>query len=386
MKQLPNLQTEGYIMNNSGDNWEFVFILPNISIKDPVGNDNIAICSPSDPRVEALMQLHSNIRYLVTGFTDQLNRKITPSVLIRKNRSPNKYSLDSLIDFRNIYAICCVISGWQNLLNRDDGQLMPSNVLYSDYFDIYPIVPSSMDDYLAIISPAARGLDTASEFTGQISPGIVSQVYNPHYDDALFKALSKEWMKRHILRRYSDWELISLFRSLQIAYQALSMADSNFSTIYDYGTNLSLWVSAFEILAHPKNGSVNLQSVLSLLDNSFLSKELLKRLYTVDFHKKSHRVNLVQKLYCQIYNARNCYIHGNPVKTKDVTPWGKTNRHPLYTFAPLIFEVALISRTDINYYLDDDDRVFNQMKIERALLKSKSKKPKSIWNRYNASR
>ncbi|MGB5925300.1 MAG: hypothetical protein WBH01_04320 [Dehalococcoidia bacterium] len=363
---------------SSPDNWEFVFILPNISIKNSVGNDNIAICSPNDPRVEDLIQLHSNIRYLVTGFTDQLNRKITPSVLIRKNRPHNQYIRDSLIDFRNIYAICCVINGWQNLLNRDDGQLMPSNVLYSDYFDIYPIVPNSKDDYLAIISPAARGLDTASEFTGQISPSIVSQVHNPHYDHALFKALSKEWMKRHILRRYSDWELISLFRSLQIAYQALSMADSNFSTIYDYGTNLSLWVSAFEILAHPKNGSVNLQSVLSLLDNSFLLKELIKRLYTVDFHKKSHRVNLVQKLYCQIYNARNCYIHGNPVKTKDVTPWGKINRHPLYAFAPLIFEVALISRTDINYYLDDDDRVFNQMKIERALLKSKSKKPKSI--------
>ena len=98
----------------------------------------------------------------------------------------------------------------------------------------------------------------------------------------------------------------------------------------------------------------------------------------MDFRNKSYRVNLVQKLYCQIYNARNSYIHGNPVKTEDVTPWGKANRHPLYAFAPLIFKVALISRTDISYYLDDNDRVFNQMKIERALLKSKSKKPKSV--------
>lgn len=361
------------------DNWELVFILPNISIKDSFGNDNIAICSPHDPRVKKLIQLHSNIHYLVTGFTDQFNRKVTPSMLIRRNKAHSKYILDSLIDFRNIYAICCLISGWQNLLNRDDGQPMPSNVLYSDYFDLYPIVPSGgNDDSVVIISPAVRGLDTASEFAGQISPSIVAQVYDPHYDDALFKALSKEWMKRHISRRYSDWRLTSLFRSLQVAYQALSMADSNFSTIYDYGTNLSLWVSAFEILAHLKNESVNLRSVLSLLDNSFLSKDFLKRLYTVDFRNKSYRVNLVQKLYCQIYNARNSYIHGNPVKTKDATPWGKTNRHPLYAFAPLIFKVALISRTDISYYLDDNDRVFNQMKIERALLKSKSKKPKSV--------
>ena len=95
------------------------------------------------------------------------------------------------------------------------------------------------------------------------------------------------------------------------------------------------------------------------------------------FRKKIYRGNLVQKLYCQIYDARNSYIHGNPVKAKDITPWGKINRHPLYVFAPLIFKVALISRTDISYYLEDNDRFFNQLLIERALLRSKSKKPKS---------
>lgn len=364
-------------MVSSADKWEFVFILPNISIRDSVGNDNIAVCPPNDPRVKDLIQLHSNIRYLVTGFTDQFNRKVTPSALIRKGESHSKYALDALIDFRNIYAICCAIKGWQNLLNRDDGQIMPSNVLYSDYFDLYPIVPGSKDDHLIIVSPAARGLDTTSKFAGQISPSIVAQVYDPHYDDALFKALSEEWVKRHIARRYSAWELTSLFRSLQIAYQALSMPDSNFSTIYDYGTNLSLWVSAFEILAHPKNRSVNLRDVLRLLDDSFLSKELTKRTYTVRFQNKNGRVNLVQKLYCQIYSARNSYIHGNPVKVKDAFPWGRTDRHPLHAFAPLIFKVALISKIDISHCLDEDDKLLNQMSTERALLRSKSRKPKS---------
>ena len=366
-------------MNNGADNWEFVFILPNISIKESVGNEYIAISPPNDPRVQNLMQMHSNIRYLVTGFTNQRNNKITPSVMIRNSKFSNKYVKDSLIYFRNIYSICCVISGYQNFLNRDDGQIMPSNALYSDYFDIYPIVPhSNMDDNLAIISPAVRGFDTASKFTGQISPGIVSQIFTPNYDDALFKTLLKKWIDRYILRNYSYWQLISLFRSLQIAYQALSMPDSNFSTIYDYGTNLSLWVSAFEILAHPENESVNLPGVLSLLDNSFLSKELKKRLYTVTFRDKSCRVNLVQKLYDQIYCARNSYIHGNAVKLRDITCWGKTTRLPLYMFAPLIYEVALITRTDINYY--NNDKVYNQLVLERALLKSKTTKPKSIWN------
>jgi hypothetical protein len=369
-------------MNGGVDNWEFIFILPNISIKKSVGNEYIAISPLNDPRVQNLMQMHSNIRYLVTGFTDQSNRKISPSVLILKKKLRIKHALDSVIDFRNIYSISCIISGYQNFLAREDGQLMPSNALYSDYFDIYPIVPSKDDDHLSIISPAARGLDTASKFTGQISPGIVAQVYDPHYDNVLFNTLSKEWMNRHILRNYSDWKLISLFRSLQVAYQACSMPDSNFSTIYDYGTNLSLWVSAFEILSHPEEESVNQSSVLSLLDNSFLSKELTKKLYTVNINKTNHRVNLAQKLYNQIYNARNSYMHGNPIKMKDITAWGKTARRQLYMFAPLIFKIALITRTGINYYDDEDlskDRVFSQLEIEGALLKSKINAPKNIW-------
>ena len=85
IKQLPHLQTERYRMNSSAGNWEFVFILPNLSIKNSVGNDNIAICSLNDPRVKDLIKIHSNIRYLVTGFTDQFNRKVTPSVFKAKN-------------------------------------------------------------------------------------------------------------------------------------------------------------------------------------------------------------------------------------------------------------------------------------------------------------
>jgi len=367
-------------MDNGVDNWKFGFILPNISIKKSVGNEYIAISPPTDPRVQNLIQKYSNISYLIKGFTNQSKTIIVPSVLIRNNKFGNRHVLDSMVDFRNIYSICSVISGWQNFLNRDDGQLMPSNALWSDYFYLYPIVPHSNNDNIATISPAVSGFDQALKFAGQISPGLGSQVCDPHYDDDLYNALSKEWMNRHILQNYSDWNLSSLFRALQIAYQALSMPASNFATIYDYGTNLSLWVSAFEILAHSKSESVNvnLYSVLDLLDNSFLSKELTKRLYTVGSGSNKCRKNLVQKLYSQIYYARNSYLHGNAVKTKDMTVWGETSRHPLYYYAPLIFKVALITRTDINYY--QNDKVYNQLRIEGAMLKSKIKKPKSIWD------
>jgi len=364
-------------MVNGIENWEFVCVLPNLSISKSIGNEYIAISPLDDPRLKRLVQLHSNIRYLVTGFTDQLNNKMNPSVVIRDSKSHSQFILDSIIDFRNIYAMCCVICGWQDYLNREDGQIMPSTTLYSNYFDIYPIIPHSKGDYLAIVSPAVRGIDTASNFVGQISPNVVSQITNPNYDTDLYNSLMMKWIDRHKHNQHNDWELNSLFRSLQIAYQALSMPDSNFITIYDYGTNLSLWVSALETLAHSESKSVGLMNVLSLLNNSFISKTLRRKSYKIDYKGDSYRVNLIQKLYKQIYDARNSYIHGNAINMNHITAWGKSNRHHLSAFAPLIFKVALISKIEIN---NSDDAIYNQLLIEGALLKSKTKKPKSVWD------
>ncbi|GAI29063.1 unnamed protein product, partial [marine sediment metagenome] len=93
-----------------------------------------------------------------------------------------------------------------------------------------------------------------------------------------------------------------------------------------------------------------------LLNNSFLSKELTKKIYTIPISKRrSIRVNLAQKLYNQIYNARNSYMHGNPITMKDITAWGETKRHRLDMFAPLLFKIALITRIGINY----DDVLFH---------------------------
>ena len=52
-------------------------------------------------------------------------------------------------------------------------------------------------------------------------------------------------------------------------------------------------------------------------------------------------MTLPQKLYYQIYSARNGFLHGNPVRFKDLFPFCIEGRYPLTLYAPLLYKVAL---------------------------------------------
>ena len=270
------------IINKNSD-WEFGYILPNLSITKPIGNEDILLTSSNDPKFIPLIEKYPNLRYLVEGFTDLRKNKIIPSVLITNCQFKPKHPFEALIDFRNIITISSIIKGFIHLLSRPDGQIMPSYTLYSDYFEICPTLPSIHDEYIVSFSPDSRGLDFASKFSGQTSPNIVSQISEPKFDLLVFKFLLARWIDYHKLNKH-HWKNLSLFRSLQIAYQACSMPTRNFQTIYDLGTNLALWGSSFEILAHPESEMVTLPTVLNLLDNpQFKSKALRNRLYSIKY-------------------------------------------------------------------------------------------------------
>jgi hypothetical protein len=131
-----------------------------------------------------------------------------------------------------------------------------------------------------------------------------------------------------------------------MAYIAATMPLRNHSTIYDYGTSASLWVSAFEILAHPgPTKKVKASTVIDLLgEYDWIDKEIDNRECQIFFKKKMNNVNLVQKLYKELYDTRNDYLHGNPTKMSRLFPFKTSNKEtaPITQFAPLIFKIALL--------------------------------------------
>ena len=356
-------------MSNIEDEWLFVHVLPNLSIRQAIGNEYVAIVPPNDPRIESLIQKHPNLQYFISRFADQFRRPVIPSVLIVRNGIPRTVlESDALISFRNIFAICYVVATWQDFLNR--GWWLGATG-YSDYFAIYPISPDKDYKCFITISPAMNGLDMPNEFSGQTAPELNGQVHDPQYDHLMFDTLMLEWEKRYIKGKLTNWRTTILFRSLQLAYQASAIPMSNKSTIYDYGSSLALWVSAFEVLVHPKSEQSGLSKVLGLLEQGPLhSRQLCSKSYSITRDSKGNkqRVTLPQKLYHQIYKARNDFLHGNPVTVKHLYPWNKTKRNPLNHFAPLLYKLALISFLHIYYYNGNiADLPFEQYRSIRGL-------------------
>ncbi len=360
-------------------NWHFIFLLHNLSVKEPIEYDNIAIVPSTDDRIVQLIKKNNNIENLVNNFTDQFSRKITPSILIVRDGAPKSlYSHDALVGFRNIVAISFIIPSWQNFLC----QKQPArSANYSNYFDIYPISPTSDGDYLVNKSPSILGIDyELDKFCGQCSPELAKINTNKDYDKELLNALLKSWKERYVGRKTRDyWELRALFRSLEMAYQACSIPFENNSTIYDYGCKVCLWVSAFEILIHPKIGNANLPKVIDLLGKAkFSSKRLRNKYYRTRYDskkKQKERLTLPQKLYSEIYYTRCNFLHGNPVNIEDIFPFKNKKRYPLNSFAPLLYSLAL--RCFLGIFQDISDipnlsqkQRFNYWMLEDGLEKA----------------
>ena len=66
-----------------------------------------------------------------------------------------------------------------------------------------------------------------------------------------------------------SWSDNALFRSLNMAFRAAEMPAWNDITVYDVGRSVALWVSAFEILAHPgPEGDTSMRQVYELIERA----------------------------------------------------------------------------------------------------------------------
>jgi len=267
------------------------------------------------------------------------------SLLIRDNAPDFIRELDTLVGFRNIFALSCIVKGYEHRLTNT----FVAHPLYSDYFDFYPITFSRTNDGFITHSPSVLGFDDKAQyFKGQTSPGLATSSIDASPDNQLFDLLEKVWRRRFISRRLGEWQTRALFRSLEMAYQATAMPFKNHSTIYDVGTSASLWVSAFEILSHPRLGKAGLLSVLNLLGKYNWDNILIRRkAFKVEYPKGSvHKINIVQMLYKQLYDTRNDFLHGNPVTSARLHPFKNKKTFRITGFAPLIYKVALLSFLD----------------------------------------
>ena len=296
--------------------WEVLYVIPNISIQDPFDTEYLSIVPYGDQRIRRIIAANATAAALLNGFRSETGTRIKPSAIICREDSPESVvNLNAVVDFRNIYAVSCLVSG-------NARAIISQNItepVYSDYFDFYPLTLRRNRRGLIIDSPALLGLwpNPRRVYGSTYAHIFISDIIRANPDQVLLTKLIKQWNYRYRSPAKNSWITRILFRSLEIAYQAL-LSPFRSSRIYEYGTHLSLWVSSFETLVQGRREKyVGFKDVLSLL-RGFVwgNKELNNRKYWTAKLRTAPRGSLVMKIYLEIYNARNSFLHGNPVTPK----------------------------------------------------------------------
>ena len=322
--------------------WSILFALPNLNLRQAIGNDVIAIAPQEDIRIREIISKFPHAKAFVENWENQFGTRIVPSFLIVKRGAPtDPYAI---ICYRNAFALSTIIRGYEHGFAFK----WKAGPLYSDYFDFYPITFSKKTGLFRSITPDGRSINYRDQpFKGQTSPGLTFVGKPLQLTDNFFIRLENIWKNTFIgQKKLQKWTTLALFRSLEMAYRATAMPIKNRSNISDIGVNASLWVSAFEILTHPGGrGLANPDTVLDLLGKyNWFHKSLKAKRYILRKDKKRIvKGTLAQKIYCELNATRNDFLHGNPIEPKRLHPY-KRKKTPLITsLAPLIYKVALLT-------------------------------------------
>lgn len=326
----------------SSDNWKFCLLLHNLELKAAFESEFMAIVPNNDVRMSKIIADEPCVAPLIQNFTDQEGKPKFPCALIVRTDAREQIgSLEAVVSFRNIFALSCLLYAWPRVIES-------RNVFFpqwSDFFDFHPTRPSRDETFLHTLSPAIDGGCLPEKFRGQISPNLSeASSLKFHPDDKILPLLLDFWKKEFAETNSPDWNRLVVFRSLEMAYQAASLPSNSRFTIYDFGSRIALWVSAFEVLVHPGEGKgqANIEKVKNLLEKASWHNERLEKLdYHIRINGNETNVNLVQGLYGELYDARNDFLHGNAVARSRLFCFCNEKRRSLIEIAPVIYKVAL---------------------------------------------
>jgi hypothetical protein len=325
--------------------WSPIALLPNVSAKESIEGEGVAFASVHDVRVDAIRAEVPLFADWLTRFTDAFGVPIEPVVLIIRADMVTRLNADALLSFRDLVAMSVVP------LSRAMNTVYPNSnrIVYSDSFWIYPWTLNTDLRRLVATTPAFTGFHVVEQFHGQSSPELPHMTISK-LDTQLLEKLLERW-KRHYLGRRSRWEDRALFRSLNMATQAAKIPAGVGSTIFDIGRMISLWVSAFEILSHPRVEGASLLTVYRIFEGvHYYDRSVGRRQYAAYISErvknkrkkaglKRARHPLPCWIYGKLYQARNHFLHGNPIPRNVLNPKG--TKTGLFWLAPPLYRLAL---------------------------------------------
>lgn len=351
--------------------WHVVLIFPNLSdIKsEAFATEAIKICSISE--IEDSIQpnaANETIRLMLQQFHTVFGERFEPSVLAVAAHEPRLLEREVLSDFRNACSMCAVCGGRAAKLG-DKGQW---HIRYSDFF-LFNHHVAGKDGSILSLEGISRGMDDELDSYRGTSDAAIRNPANfaAEVDKPLLGLLLKHWRRRHFSRRVSRVDR-QLFHALRIAFQASRYPSDGLGTHYDIGTRIGLWVSAFETLFHPGKGKVDKTQVqLGLRKVRWTDKDFTRLKYSAWQGGRRSRVTLPEKLYDQLYAARNDFMHGNRLRIRSKVWRFKSKSFLLEFVAPCLFAAAIRARLRYRATEPDDalsdEHFWGLGRIQRAI-------------------
>jgi hypothetical protein len=267
-----------------------------------------------------------------------LQRAVPRSLGTLVRRAPSFFCDGS---FRDAISIASISKTWAHILSFGGHMDGPR---YSNTFSFYPWLLDKNYDKVATQSIATLGIQQLASMHAQSVPAFsFSRLLPNMIDDALLGELLKRWARRYSAEK-PHWKDRALFRSLNMANAAANLPGHADITQYDLGRLVALWVSAFEILAHPPYGRQNgYKQVYALLNSiHWRSSRCKERRFSPYPHKKgTPRSNLPCWIYGQFNGFRNDFLHGNRVSDTHLIT--KRSDRAIQSYASVLYRMALAS-------------------------------------------
>ncbi len=325
------------------DEWIPIVVLPNVDFRGTLECEFAAIVSSDDLRIDKLRKDHPRFEKFLSRFSEQFGEQVWPSIMILSHDAPDSYrTAEAITAFRDILSVSVVALARSRRLRHKQ----PNPFIFSTPFQLYPWMIDAQYDDVILINPAQKHFHDLDLFHGHTFPEQSQiSVSDSELDHPVRTALLDRWNIR-----FSDgsieWKEKALFRSLNMANEAAAIHALTASTFYDVGRSLALWVSAYEILAHPGGlGQSNFSTVTTLLESvHWLDNKLSQA--THEIHGNPPQQKQLATWICKrLYNARNDFLHGNDVEGPSLL----LNGNVIIDYAPCVFRMALTSFLDLQF-------------------------------------
>jgi hypothetical protein len=343
---------------------KYVMTIPSVNFLNYVAIDDLMLLGSEDKRYEAMKSQNLVLKQYMESFKTPFGKKVNPSIIVR-DKCLSKVNVSHLCAFRNAIAIACVVASRVYLYTQ--GQIPV--FFCTDLFDFYPVsVSSDGTDLVARTAFENSIFCDADNFTGQTTPSVI-------YPESIRPVLDKEFMLTLLdlieKKAYTPDEKsfkTRVIRSMEMAYYAMRSPFVTLGERSDFGVQMGLWISAFEILANPHIERVSFSHVSTMIKSVPWKDKKLRIKNRAAIGIKAKKTSLPVQIYGRSYQTRNDYMHGNMMREGVYEPRKRKGWGNLYFQVPALYRCVLLHELNSKGFGELNKNSYEHVLYEKALL------------------